>query len=432
MKKIIMIMSFIIFSIFLSSCDKESEINRITFMCDDEIIEVIEIRDNYNIYFPIDPEKEGYMFDGWYYLDEKIDNNYIVTEDMTIVAKFVENGPHTHKFTNDRCICGSYYNELLFNLYGDNSFLYHNDIENPYGIDLDIYGSDVYVLFYQPNLSYTDPYENIDKKDFYSNYEVASSYEDSYFRTKHNLMSGDITPQGHIPPTGAVSLNNKDVRVSTATYVLDEKGNYLAYVINNLNGEDSIIYYGGGYTSINEVAAYLLAFGEVPVNNKFDKNSKGRKSSVEAWGEYGRCNMGEFYGNNSNYPYEPSLPKNDTLYYCETDFGTLGGYSNVSPSKTYVQTIYNNGKTINRGAARFCFIADRKIKSIDERHVFYTYNHYNDFQEYLNYLDGFGTRFGNESSGNQYCANANDYYNSKYEITNYVEAVIKCISELEK
>ena len=49
----------------------------------------------------------------------------------------------------------------------------------------------------------------------------------------------------------------------------------------------------------------------------------------------------------------------------------------------------------------------------NERYVFYTYNHYNDFQEYLNYDNGFSIRFGNESAGNQYCYNASDYVEGK-------------------
>jgi hypothetical protein len=31
--------------------------------------------------------------------------------------------------------------------------------------------------------------------------------------------------------------------------------------------------------------------------------------------------------------------------------------------------------------------------------VFYTYNHYNDFQEYLNYFGGWGKMFGNITGG---------------------------------
>ena len=40
-----------------------------------------------------------------------------------------------------------------------------------------------------------DPYENIDKDAFYENYTPAQSYEDSYFRTQNNLMSGSIAMQ---------------------------------------------------------------------------------------------------------------------------------------------------------------------------------------------------------------------------------------------
>lgn len=41
----------------------------------------------------------------------------------------------------------------------------------------------------------------------------------------------------------------------------------------------------------------------------------------------------------------------------------------------------------------------KKEVPLEERHVFYTYNHYNDFQEYLNYYDGWGQMFGNASGG---------------------------------
>ena len=35
----------------------------------------------------------------------------------------------------------------------------------------------------------------------------------------------------------------------------------------------------------------------------------------------------------------------------------------------------------------------------EDRYVFYTYNHYNDFQEYLNYKNGWGEIFGNITGG---------------------------------
>lgn len=39
------------------------------------------------------------------------------------------------------------------------------------------------------------------------------------------------------------------------------------------------------------------------------------------------------------------------------------------------------------------------ITDLNDRYVFYTYNHYNDFQEYLNYEGGWGEMFGNITGG---------------------------------
>lgn len=56
-----------------------------------------------------------------------------------------------------------------------------------------------------------------------------------------------------------------------------------------------------------------------------------------------------------------------------------------------------------RGAARIVYTRYDKngdnIIDINERYVFYTYNHYNDFQEYLNYEGGWGVMFGNITGG---------------------------------
>ena len=45
----------------------------------------------------------------------------------------------------------------------------------------------------------------VNKTSFYKDYSEATSYEDAYYRTMCGLMSGDITPQGHLP----VSLEKK-------------------------------------------------------------------------------------------------------------------------------------------------------------------------------------------------------------------------------
>ena len=47
-------------------------------------------------------------------------------------------------------------------------------------------------------------YSNVSKEAFYSSYSIASSYEESYFRTKHKFMSGDITDEN-----GTTSMVNQ-------------------------------------------------------------------------------------------------------------------------------------------------------------------------------------------------------------------------------
>lgn len=323
----------------------------------------------------------------------------------------IEKEPHS--YVEGICsVCGKENKSYLNELFGDNIDIYTNDMENPYNIDLDKYGSDVNVYFYEPNIStITDPYVNVNKTEFYENYEPATTYEDSYFRSKHYLMSGDISEQYYMPTEGKIEKDGKAVRITTATYILDTKGAYLAYIPNVIDGDNFIIFYGGAYTSLNEVAAYLLAFGEVPVNQISNKGSKGQSQAISLWGKFGRVNDSNFSGDTSKYPYEPELPKIKTLNYKEMDFGTTGGYTNSNSLGTiYRQTLYNNGSKISRGAARFVYVNDSSVTRIDDRYVFYTYNHYNDFQEYLNYYNGWGTRFGNQSAGNEYCGDSSDFY----------------------
>ena len=378
---------------------------------------------------------DGYDFLGWYYdanFTKKALPADTVSSDITLYAKLVEivkeetpTGPVdtptqndtpvfddtnkiessktcTHEFVNYECTkCSTEYDSQVYNIFKSDTIIYDNDSSNPYNIDLNVYGSDVKVIFYDTDVR-RDIYPNVTSEQFYSNYRYAKTYEEAYFRTQHHFMSGDITDQGHLTPSGKVMSESLDVRCTTAIYILDFSGAYLGYIPNSLNGENHVIWYGGAYISHNDVAAYLYAFGEAPVNNKYDKSS-GKSTSVNDWGKYGRVNVGTFSANSTKYKYQPKMPTELGQKYTETDFGTLGGYYTGDRS----QSIYNNGKSINRGAARFCFVNNKK--SVDERYVFYTYNHYNDFQEYLNYEGGFGTRFGNEAAGNPYCYDNNDY-----------------------
>ena len=103
--------------------------------------------------------------------------------------------------------------------------------------------------------------------------------------------------------------------------------------------------------------------------------------------------------------------------YFEIDLGTTG--TDCDPS--YSPRVYNNGSTIVRGAARIvysrCDLNRNEIIDINERFVFYTYNHYNDFQEYLNYYGGWGEIFGNITGGGEISSKYN------YNPTQYVEVI---------
>ncbi|MBQ8414268.1 MAG: hypothetical protein IJX58_03370, partial [Clostridia bacterium] len=240
-----------------------------------------------------------------------------------------------------------------------------------------------------------DPYVGVDEDEFYKNYTPAISYMDAYYRTKHNLMSGRIDAQDQAPTISKHRPKSDGKYIRNNTYIFSEDGN--TYYVVDCYGEIAFeVYYGAAYVILEEVAAYVFAFGEPPVNQSYSKNTKPYES---VWGEYLRLNNTKFSGDTSKYPYEPVLPRisgcgGDLTYY-EMDIGTTG--TDCDPS--YTAELYNNGYYITRGAARIVYSCkDRngnKIIDLDERYVFYTYNHYNDFQEYLNYEGGWGEMFGN-------------------------------------
>ena len=261
----------------------------------------------------------------------------------------------------------------------------------------------------------SDPYVNVDEDEFYENYTPAISYNDAKYRTQHNLMSGSIGEQDQEPALSPNQPKVDGLLIRNDAYLFSEDGN--TYFVIDAYGKIVLeIYKGGAYIMLEEVAAYVFAFGEPPANHSYDKKTKPTSSP---WGEYLRVNNTQFSGSTTKYPYEPALPRisgcgGDLTYY-EMDIGTTG--NDCDPK--YTPTIYNNGYKITRGAARIvysCFDKNgNKIIDLDERYVFYTYNHYNDFQEYLNYYGGWGEIFGNITGGGTISSKTN------YNPTPYVE-----------
>ena len=229
-------------------------------------------------------------------------------------------------------------------------------------------------------------------------YKPAGSYEEAINRTQNGQLSGyDYVPdQAPIISDYRPMQDGKYIK-NNNPYYIDEN----TYVVVDAYGREVFrIYRGGAYITLEEVAAYVWAFGDIPANHSASKKTSPTSS---IWGEYLRVNHTKFSGSTSKYPYEPELPRisgcgGDFTYY-EMDIGTTG--TDCDPG--YYATIYNNGSKITRGAARIVYARfDRNGNAIiepDEKYVFYTYNHYNDFQEYLNYYGGWGEMFGNITGG---------------------------------
>ena len=262
-----------------------------------------------------------------------------------------------------------------------------------------------------------DPYANMSASTFYASYTPATSNEDAYYRTLHGFMSGELTVPDQAPTLAPSQpkQNGKYIRNSQMALSSDGK----TYTVVDCYGEKAFeVYKDGAYITLEEVAAYVYAFGTYPANYTTSKNTK---PTASVWGEYLRLNHTAFSGDTSRYPYEPVLPNitgcGGRLNYYEMDIGTTG--TDCDPS--YSAELYNNGTSITRGAARIVYgkndLNNNGIYEIGEFYVFYTYNHYNDFQEYLNYEGGWGEMFGNITGGGTISST------SRYNPTDYVESV---------
>lgn len=332
---------------------------------------------------------------------------YICEETAETLTVVIPKTGHMLDSTGYCAYCGK---QFLINVPDDyftssDVVIYDTDDENPYGIDLTKYGSDTHAIFYDSYISYLtiDPYESVESSSFYLNYSIATTYEDAYYRSAHYLLSGHIDSY-YLPTSNTKYLDSTAIRCQTGTYILDYDGNYVGYFVNSSN--PYVVFYGGAYISLEDVAAYLLAFGEVPVNSNYSTSTPDRSKALSEWGQYGRVNIADFSGDNTKYPYEPVLTDisgcGGSTQYTESDYGSSGGFD-VGGSTV---SAYTDGTYIARGTCRFVFVnmKNDNLYDINKRHVFYTYNHYNDFNEYLNYENGWSNRFGNETAGNAYCS----------------------------
>lgn len=264
-------------------------------------------------------------------------------------------------------------------------------------------------ISYQPHTcADTDPYVGVSKEAFYADYTPACCNQDAMYRSRHGLLSGLLEVPGQYAQEAEdrPRSQGKLIRNTSAVYLDDGD----TYVVTDSRGNEVLrVHRAGGYITLEEVAAYMYAFGGVslPANYSSKKSTKPQNS---IWGEYLRLNHSKFIGNTSKYPYEPELPDisgcgGDLAYY-EMDIGTTGTTTPGYSPKPYIQ-----GNTVTRGAARLVYarqdLNGNGIYETDELYVFYTHNHYNDFREYLNYYGGWGEVFGNETGGGEYSSETN-------------------------
>ncbi len=263
----------------------------------------------------------------------------------------------------------------------------------------------------------TDPYVNVDKAAFYADYTPACCYTDACYRTEHFLLSGVLEVPGQYVQAAVDSPME-----GTSTYIRNTDALYLddgnTYIVVDSRGNEVLrIYKGAAYITLEEVAAYMYAFGGtncvLPANYT---SKKATSVGTNPWGEYLRSNHSYFKGDTRKYPYEPELPNisgcGGDLQYYELDIGTTG-----TTTPGYSPYPYNDGKRIERGAARLVYarqdLNQNGIYEENEVYVFYTHNHYNDFREYLNYYGGWGEMFGNVTGGGAYSSKT-DYNPTPY------------------
>lgn len=256
-----------------------------------------------------------------------------------------------------------------------------------------------------------DPYANVSREAFYANYRPACCLTNSKYRTQHGFLSGSV----EVPGQYAVNAANRPMEDgkyirNTTAYYADGGSTYI--IVDSSGKEVMRIYKGGGYITLEEVAAYMYAFGgssaSIPANYT---TSKKTRPSESIWKEHLRVNHTKFSGSTTKYPYEPELPDisgcGGSLQYYEMDIGTTGTYTPGG----YAVKIYNDGTVITRGAARIVYTRQDKnyngVIEQNEVYVFYTDNHYNDFREYLNYYGGWGEIFGNVTGGGEYSSKTN-------------------------
>ena len=91
-----------------------------------------------------------------------------------------------------------------------------------------------------------DPYVNMSAAEFYSDYEPADDYWDSYWRTQHGFMSGSIEPQDQAP-TIAEYQPMEDGKFVRNTYAYFSSDGNTYYIVNGYGQVVNQVFRCGAY-----------------------------------------------------------------------------------------------------------------------------------------------------------------------------------------
>ena len=123
----------------------------------------------------------------------------------------------------------------------------------------------------------SDPYVNVDKEAFYANYTTACCYNDAKYRTQHFLMSGSLEVPGQYAQEAAYRpMEEQQYIRNISTWYEDDGNTYV--VVDGFGREMMRIYKGAAYITLEEVAAYMYAFGGS--EGCFPANYTSKKSSA--------------------------------------------------------------------------------------------------------------------------------------------------------
>lgn len=186
-----------------------------------------------------------------------------------------------------------------------------------------------------------------------SSYPTSSSSSSSSSSSEgfnfNNAFQGDVSD---IPYSDAEKLEDTEPRYYDGTY----------YV--RVPNSDTILYEGQSYTSADDVAAYLQFFDELPVNYV----TEDRRDEIASYNDLALVN-GTFQNREGYLPYG----------YDYTEIDLRSGYS-----------FYVGG--VSRGTDRIVYGTNPRTGDVEV--VFATYDHYDNFSEYLGYEGGWSESFG--------------------------------------